>query len=183
MDNYEIEFDTAKFKGNCDSGTFLTKFKYIDDNTIEATYHVFDNDKIVDKIVLKFNDNKFNYNMIIKQRYTTLLKLIEINDIELYSDILILGNLLDHYKSKFTFYNIISILSLSGAISFGYSISNLNSDFKTLIPAVLASVGISVLGVYSAYEKSKNKRIYSKNSDIMKENLDNNTKRFTRIKK
>ena len=140
-------------------------------------------DKSYKETVLRFENNEANYDYILKQRYYTVLKLIEINNVDDYDKIIDLNEKLDSAKVKLVFHRVVSLLCISGALFVGYSISNYSNDVETMLPALLSSTGIVLTGLLSRIEYFKNKRFYYDKVPVLTDCIEDYSKKFTRIKR
>ena len=150
MDGYDIDLDPSLFTGELADGLFLTRVKHnMKKNIYEITYHMFKKGKDINSFSIKVNNGYIGYQIMMSDKYKSLLKLIQINDSELYDKISKTSIKLRNNRIKYNFYSAMSKISAIGAITFGFSLANYNDDAKALLPVILSSVCLIMTGVYS----------------------------------
>lgn len=184
MTKHDIDLDTSHFKGELADGLFLTKAEYdFKNKRIEATYHRFIKGEDKGQITMDFFCNYFNYTNVMNEKYSSLIKLIEINDFELYKKLEELDDRLKRYKLKYSICSCISFISALACISFGYGIANMNDDMKSMLPVVISSAAIILIGICSKKEELLNKLMYDYEYDDMIDIVDEKSVNYVRIKK
>lgn len=148
MEKLDIQIDESFFKGQPTEESFLTTAKIVE-NKIIASYLFIDEDHTLDKEVISLKNNQHNQEVIEKQKLATIIKLIQLNDTDTFRFIDNFSRQINDDVTLKKFYNMVSYICISGTISAGYCISNINNDPDLLLPATIASVLILLIGIKS----------------------------------
>jgi hypothetical protein len=184
MRDCDIDLDLSLFKGELADGVFLTKARRnFDTNKIEATYHTFKNGEITDSYVVTYYDNYYNSQFVLSEEIDSILKLIEINDKSLYHRIDIADLKLKDLKRSYTFYEIISWLSATGAVAYGFALANMDNNSEVLFPVLVSSACLMMLGLYARRKNIVAKYSYDYGYDDLFSEVEKKSEGFARNKK
>ena len=183
MENFEFDFDVSLFNDVSINGVFLTKIDYFPGEKIEATYHEFKQGQVQKTYLEEYDDLSSERKELNKLKYATVMKLIEINDKELFQRLDIdLDKMLEYHK-EYVFKNMLSFSGILGSIGLGYSIANLQSNDNEIKAALVASLGLVIVGIYLRKEYLKIKKVYDKDTDSFRNDVLNMSDKYCRIKK
>lgn len=179
----DFDFDISLFNDASINGVFLTKIKSYPGDKIEATYHEFKQGKDQKEYHEVYDNIECERKELKKLKYATVLKLIEINDNELYQRLdMDLDKMLEYHK-EYIFNNIFSFCGLIGSIGFGYSVVHMQSNNNNIKIAFGASIGLMLIGIYLRNEYLKIKSTFDEDSDSFRDNVLNMSDKYSRIKK
>ena len=183
MYDFDIDLDPSMFKGELADGIFLTKIHYnIDRNNIEATYNSYNHGEHINEYTVNFKGTYYNYQSILHEKYSSILKLIEINDKILYEKKEKVDRELKNYKMKYKFYGVASLFASAGALSLGYALANINTEVESLLPVILSSTCILLVGVYSKVHELESRYIYESNCSDLIDVVELKSENYLRIK-
>lgn len=184
MNKQDIDLDTSHFKGELADGTFLTKAEYdFTNKRIDATYHKFIKGEDKGQVTVHFFCNYFNYTNVTNEKYSSIIKLIEINDNELYKKLEELDDRLKKYKLKYSICSCVSFFSALAGVTFGYGLVNAGDDIKSMLPILLSSAAVMFIGILSKKEELLNKLMYDYEYDDMIDIVEERSINYVRIKK
>lgn len=179
----DFDFDVSLLKSESTNGVFLTKVELTEDVKIKATYYDFENGVVKDKIVETYDNIHKNHQDINKFKYATVMKIIEINDKDLYKKIDdILDKMLNYHKT-YVFTNITSLLSAFGSLALGYIIvNNINNDNYLKI-ALISSLGILFMGVCLRVQYIKSKNQFDNDAETVRESVLTSAEKYSRVRR
>lgn len=184
MKDCNIDLDLSLFKGELADGVFLTKAeRNLDTKKIDVTYHEFKNGEVADNYCVSYYDNYYNSQVVLNEEIDSVIKLIEINDKNLYYRIDEADIKLKDLRKSYTFYEVISWLCTVGAITFGYTLTNINNNVDTLLPVLVSSACILMVGIYARQKDLIAKESYDCGYDELLSEVEKKSEGFTRNKK
>lgn len=182
MNKQNFEFDPMLLSDNNTNGVYLTKVIYSDD-IIEATYHEYKDGQIQNCIVDIYPDNYTNNKDISSKKWFTLYKIIEVNDQDLYLKLDQLTERVMKYNRECKSSGFVSVISTASALGVGYAINNISGHENELTVALLASLGILGLGIWSTIDHIKTKTAFEEDCYVIRKQFEDNFSKYQRIKK
>ena len=184
MNKIDIDFDPKLLCDKSTNGVYLTSVSYVDNDTeIKAIYHDYKDGNIESVTVESYPNNYLNYKDLSEMRVATVFKIIEINDNELYKKLDELTEKVMMYNKECRATNITSILATLGAVGFGYAITNMEGQEGKYIAALIASLCILGIGVYSRVQHVKAKQVYDDDCQEIRDRFEEIQNRYQRVKK
>ena len=184
MRDCNIDLDLSLFKGELADGVFLTKAKRnYDTKKIDATYHRFKNGEVVDSYVVSYYDNYYNSQFVMNESMDSVMILIEINNKNLYDKIDNVDLKLKDLRKSYTFYEIVSWLCSIGAITYSFALTNMEGNSQTLLPVLLSSVSLMMVGIYAKRKCLISKNSYDTGFDDLFSEVEKKSRDYTRSKK
>ena len=183
MSKQNFEFDPMLLSDNNTNGVYLTKLLYSDEEFIEATYHEYKDGIIQNCFIDIYPDNYSNNKDLSNKKWSTLYKIIEVNDPSLYVKLDQLTDKVMRYNRECKTSSIVSIASTVGALGVGYGITNISGHEHELAVALVASLGILGLGIWSTIDHIKTKSKYEEDCNVIRKQFDDNLNKYQRIKK
>lgn len=179
----DFDFDISLFNDVSMNGVFLTKIKCYPGEKIEATYYELKEGVAQKEYHEVYDDIERERKELKKLKYATVLKLIEINDKELYQRLDIdLDKMLEYHK-EYVFKNVFSFSGIIGAIGLGYSLAQLQSNDSNIKLAITASIGLIVTGIYLRNEYLQIKSVFDEDTDSFRNDVLSMSDKYSRIKK
>lgn len=184
MEKYDFDIDVELFDDESVNGFYLTNVRSLsDEEKIEVTFHEFENGKVKKQSIVTLHDNYHNNHKVLKQKYESVFKLIELNDINLYNRIDSLMDEADEYKSLYRFNELISTLSLLGAVGFGYVLSTSDSLDSSVLLSLAFLAGAIIIGINAKKKYIMNKHIYDVDCSRLFDEIELNSKDYVRIRR
>ena len=179
----DFDFDLSLFNDKSATGVFLSKIKYYPGSRIEATYFKLDQGKFQEEYHEVYDDVSSERKELNKLKYATVLKLVEINDKDLYQKLdKDLDKMLEYHK-EYMFKNIMSFVGIVGSIGLGYSIAHAQFDDNALKAVLVASLGLVLVGIHLRKEYLEIKNIFDIDTDTFRDKVLNMSDKYCRIKK
>lgn len=179
----DFDFDVSLLDDKETNGVYLTKVEYEQGINIKATYHEFKDGVVQEEYVEDYDDLHINHKELNKMKYSTVLRIIEINDKPLYDHLdKMLDRMMGQHK-EYVFSNICSSVSIIGCLAIGYAIANMNYTEMEFIITLLASIGLITISVLLKNKSLMDKIEFDIDAQNFRDYVSNNTRKFNRVKK
>lgn len=182
MDNLEMEIDVDSIKDLEPHHPYLTEIRVNENNDLVAKFTVKGSNNDLTSEEYVFVDNAMNQELLLKKGLETLVSLIECHEKEVFNDIINRSSAIDDARIKYLFNKITSIVCLPAAIAIGFSISNYDSDNKSMLIALIASLGIAATGIYTHYKFKVEKNNFNNKRESLRDFIFEKSKNYVRVK-